>query len=218
MGTCRSATISSGHQRAFHRRRPRAARPESSLSNLIADAQLESTAENGAQIAFMNAGGVRADLLFASSTQGEGDGVVTYREAFNVQPFSNILQTFDMTGAEIDAVLEQQWVTGRPGGRDILRLGISDGFTYEWSAAAPFGSKIDPASIKLDGVTLDPNASYRVTVEQLPGRRWRLLHRVPQRHAARRRKGRPGRSGRLLRAHTLACPRRRWPEAWRCHR
>ena len=136
---------------------------ESSLSNLIADAQLESTAENGSQIAFMNAGGVRADLRFASSPSGEGDGVVTYREAFNVQPFSNILQTYDMTGAEIEAVLEQQWVTGRPGGRDILRLGISDGFTYEWSAAAAFGDKIDPASIQLNGVTLDPAATYRVT-------------------------------------------------------
>ena len=94
---------------------------------------------------------------------------MTYREAFNVQPFSNILQTYDMTGAEIEAVLEQQWVTGRPGGRDILRLGISDGFTYEWSAAAAFGEKIDPASIKLNGVTLDPAATYRVSDEQLPG-------------------------------------------------
>jgi len=137
---------------------------ESSLSNLIADAQLASTApENGSQIAFMNAGGVRADLRYASSPAGEGDGVVTYREAFNVQPFSNILQTFDMTGAQIEAVLEQQWVTGRPGGRDVLRLGISDGFTYSWSQTAPFGQKIDPASIKLNGVTLDPNGSYRVT-------------------------------------------------------
>ena len=137
---------------------------ESSLSNLIADAQLESTAENGSQIAFMNAGGVRADLRFATSPNGEGDGVVTYREAFNVQPFSNILQTFSMTGAQIDAVLEQQWVTGRPGGRDVLRLGISDGFTYEWSQSAPFGQKVDPASIKLDGVTLDPTGQYRVSV------------------------------------------------------
>ncbi len=145
---------------------------ESSLSNLIADAQLESTAENGSQIAFMNAGGVRADLRFATSPNSEGDGVVTYREAFNVQPFSNILQTFSMTGAQIEAVLEQQWVTGRPGGRDVLRLGISDGFTYEWSQTAPFGQKIDPASIKLDGVTLDPAGQYRVLGQQLPGR-WR---------------------------------------------
>jgi 5'-nucleotidase len=136
---------------------------ESSLSNLIADAELESTSENGSQIAFMNAGGVRADLLFASSANNEGNGVVTYREAFNVQPFSNILQTYSMTGAQIEQALEQQWVTGRPGGRPVLRLGISNGFTYEWSATAPFGSKIDPASIKLNGVTLDPAASYRVT-------------------------------------------------------
>ncbi len=136
---------------------------ESSLSNLIADAQLESTSENGSQIAFMNAGGVRNDLLFASSDRGEGDGVVTYREAFNVQPFSNILQTYDMTGAQIEQVLEQQWVTGRPGGRPILRLGVSDGFTYEWSQAGAFGNKIDPASIKLNGVTLSPTGTYRVT-------------------------------------------------------
>ena len=61
-------------------------------------------------------------------------------------------------------MLEQQWVTGRPGGRDVLRLGISDGFTYEWSQSAPFGQKIDPASIKLDGVTLDPAGEYRVSV------------------------------------------------------
>ena len=44
----------------------------------------------------------------------------------------------------------------------MLRLGISDGFTYAWSASAPFGSKVDPASIKLNGVTLDPTATYRV--------------------------------------------------------
>ncbi|WP_407344071.1 bifunctional metallophosphatase/5'-nucleotidase [Pengzhenrongella phosphoraccumulans] len=138
---------------------------ESSLSNLIADAQLAATdgaTDGAAQIAFMNAGGVRSDLLYTSSALGEGDGVVTYREAFNVQPFSNILQSFDMTGAQIEAVLEQQWVTGRPGGRPVLRLGISNGFSYSWSASAPFGDKIDPASITLNGTVLDPAGTYRV--------------------------------------------------------
>jgi 2',3'-cyclic-nucleotide 2'-phosphodiesterase (5'-nucleotidase family) len=133
---------------------------ESSLSNLIADAQKAST---GSQIAFMNPGGVRADLLVNNSPAGEAAGQITYREAFNVQPFSNILQTFNMTGAQIDQLLEQQWIAGRAGGRDVLRLGISDGFTYSWSQSAPFGNKVDPASIKLNGVTLDPNATYRVT-------------------------------------------------------
>jgi 5'-nucleotidase len=133
---------------------------ESSLPNLIADAQKEST---GSQIAFMNPGGVRADLIYTNSPAGEAPGQVTYREAYNVQPFSNILQTFSMTGTQIDTLLEQQWIAGRPGGRDVLRLGISDGFTYSWSASAPFGSKVDPASIKLNGVTLDPAGTYRVT-------------------------------------------------------
>ena len=133
---------------------------ESPLPNLIADAQKEST---GSQIAFMNPGGVRADLIYANSPAGEAPGLVTYREAYNVQPFSNILQTFSMTGSQIDALLEQQWIAGRPGGRDVLRLGISEGFTYSWSVSAPFGNKVDPASIKLNGVTLDPSATYRVT-------------------------------------------------------
>ncbi len=131
---------------------------ESSLPNNIADAQKEST---GAQVAFMNPGGVRADFLFNGISSGEAPGQVTYREAYNVQPFSNIMQTFNMTGAQIEQLLEQQWMRGRAGG-EVLRLGISDGFTYAWSASAPFGSKIDPASIKLNGVTLDPAASYKV--------------------------------------------------------
>ncbi|HEX6711990.1 MAG TPA: hypothetical protein VF066_01350 [Thermoleophilaceae bacterium] len=41
----------------------------------------------------MNPGGVRADLTFASSLKGEGDGIVTYGEAFSVQPFNNIVTT-----------------------------------------------------------------------------------------------------------------------------
>ncbi len=109
----------------------------------------------------MNPGGVRADLLVGGISSGELPGQVTYREAYNVQPFSNILQTFDMTGAQIEQLLEQQWVRGRAGG-EVLRLGISDGFTYSWSASAPFGSKVDPASIKLNGTTLNPAANYKV--------------------------------------------------------
>ena len=60
-------------------------------------------------MAFMNPGGVRADLTFASSPAGEGDGVVTYGEAFTVQPFGNSLVTMTLTGAQIDDVLEQQF-------------------------------------------------------------------------------------------------------------
>jgi 5'-nucleotidase len=77
---------------------------ESNLGNLIADAQLWATSANGAQVAFMNPGGVRANLTYASSPAGEGDGVVTFAEAFAVQPFGNTLITFPMTGAQIISV------------------------------------------------------------------------------------------------------------------
>ena len=57
----------------------------------------------------MNPGGVRSDLTYAQSqTPPEGDGVVTYGEAFTFQPFGNTLVTFPMTGAQIVSVLEEQ--------------------------------------------------------------------------------------------------------------
>jgi 5'-nucleotidase len=43
-------------------------------------------------------------------------------------------------------------------------LQVSDGFTYTYTASAPAGDKVDPASIKLDGVTIDPAAGYRVAM------------------------------------------------------
>ncbi|MBB5958884.1 5'-nucleotidase [Saccharothrix tamanrassetensis] len=134
---------------------------ESALGNLIADSQLAATTGNGAVLALMNPGGVRTDLTYASSPAGEGNGVVTYGEAFTVQPFGNILQTVTLTGTQIKAALEQQWqvVNGTP--RQII-LQPSAGLTYTWSASAPIGSKV--SGIVLNGAPLDPTASYRVTI------------------------------------------------------
>jgi 5'-nucleotidase len=129
---------------------------ESPLGNLIADGQLEATKGNGAVLALMNPGGVRNDLVYKSD-KGEGDGVVTYEEAFKVQPFSNILQTITLTGAQIKNVLEQQFSATR-----TFVLQPSIGLQYSWSASAPFGSKV--SGVTLNGAALDPNASYRVTV------------------------------------------------------
>ena len=58
---------------------------------MIADAQLWATEVNGAQIAFMNPGGIRSDLIFARSGNEAVDGIVTFAEVFTFQPFSNIL-------------------------------------------------------------------------------------------------------------------------------
>jgi 5'-nucleotidase len=138
---------------------------ESALGDVIADAQLHATAPAGfgeAVVAFMNPGGIRADLTYASSPVGEGDGNVTYGEAFTVQPFGNSLVTMTLTGAQIDTLLEQQFDNPAPGSSRILQ--VSNGFTYSWSASAPTGNKVDPATIQINGVTVDPSANYRVTV------------------------------------------------------
>jgi 5'-nucleotidase len=137
---------------------------ESSIGDVIADAQLAATSApetGGAVVAFMNPGGIRTDagFVYASSPVGEGDGVVTYGEAFAVQPFGNSLVTMTLTGTQIEALLEQQF---RSTGNTILQP--SEGFAYSWSASAAIGDKVDPASITINGTPIDLAASYRVTV------------------------------------------------------
>jgi 5'-nucleotidase len=137
---------------------------ESALGDIIADAQLAATSSpdtGEAVIAFMNRGGIREDFFFAASGP-EADGEVTFGESFSVQPFGNSLVTMSLTGAQIREVLEQQFDNPEPGSNRILQ--VSDGFTYTWSESAPKGSKVDPATIVLNGVVIDPDASYRVTV------------------------------------------------------
>lgn len=128
------------------------------LGSLIADAQLAATLGSGAQLAITNPGGIRADLTYASSPVGEGDGVVTYGEAFSVQPFANIMQTVTMTGAQLKTVLEQQW---RADGTRIV-LQISNTLTYTMDETRPIGDRV--SELKVGGVPLDPAASYRVSV------------------------------------------------------
>lgn len=143
---------------------------EQTMGNAIADAQLfaSTAAPAGAQVAFMNPGGVRADLLFAGSAAGEGDGVVTYGELFSVQPFGNGLLTMTLTGAQLERMLEQQFCGINAGSARVLLP--SAGFRYSYSVSArgtadcAAANAVDPASVSLGGVPLDLAASYRVTV------------------------------------------------------
>ena len=131
---------------------------ESSLGDRIADAQNfdAQQAGTGSQIAFMNAGGIRTDLIFNQISGSEAPGEVTYGEAFAVQPFGNSLVTMTLTGAQIKALLERQFT----GGIGILQ--ISDGFTYTYSASADANAKV--SNMVLNGTAIDLAASYRVTV------------------------------------------------------
>ncbi len=144
----------------------RTALGESTLGDVIADSQLAATAPaavGSAQIAFMNPGGIRADLRTTDiSSGGEAVGEVTYGEAFTVQPFGNSLVVKTLTGAQIRSLLEQQFA-GCGGQLTAKTLQVSAGFSYtQTPAAATCAAKI--GSIKLGGTELNPATSYRVTM------------------------------------------------------
>lgn len=130
---------------------------ESPAANLIADSMLAATSakgKGGAQIALVNATGVRVDLP---------GGPVRYRDAFAMMPFQNNLLVMSLTGAELKAAIEQQFaVPLRAGFKDPSVLATSAGFSYTFDLSQPVGSRI--SGIALNGRSIDPNATYRIVV------------------------------------------------------
>ncbi|MGF1343024.1 bifunctional metallophosphatase/5'-nucleotidase [Streptomyces flavovirens] len=140
--------------------------PEKPLGNLIADAQLEGLApadKGGAVVAFMNPGGIRADLVYAASGS-EGDGVVTYGEAFTVQPFTNMMNVVDLTGAQLVAALQQQVSGSNEASPKILQ--VSKGLTYTLDLTKSGADRVVADTVRLNGEAIDPAKTYRVAMNE----------------------------------------------------
>jgi 5'-nucleotidase len=139
---------------------------ESTLGDVIADAQLAATKDattGGAQLALMNPGGIRADLLASDiSSGGEAVGEVTFGEAFTVQPFGNSLVTKTMTGDMLRRVLEQQFTAcGGQASQKVLQ--VSSTLTYQSNpSAADCAGKI--GEIRVNGAVVSPTTALRVTM------------------------------------------------------
>ena len=138
--------------------------------NLIADAQLAATQPvsfGGAVAAFQNGGGVRdPGFLFASSAAGEGDGNVTYREAFTVQPFGNSLVTLSLNTQDIKDFLEEQFAGCLGQAVDRTRIAIpSAGFKYTWDGSKACGARI--SNVTISSVTIASGTSTAVVTETL---------------------------------------------------
>ena len=118
---------------------------ESALGTFIADAQ---RAYAKADVGLMNRGGVRADLQ---------QGPVTWGQLFSVQPFGNRVNTIELTGAELRAVLEEQFTDART---QVLQ---SSGITTHVDMTKPVGSRIVSVTMA-DGTPLDPAKTYKVAV------------------------------------------------------
>ncbi|MGY3681704.1 5'-nucleotidase [Streptomyces sp. TE33382] len=166
--------------------------PEKPLGNLIADAQLEGLApadKGGAQIAFMNPGGIRSDLVHKASG-AEGDGVVTYGEAFTVQPFTNMMNVVDLTGAQVIEALQQQVSGSNEASPKILQ--VSRGLTYTLdltkTGAAPRGRRHHQAQRRGDR----PGEELPGRDERVPRGRRRRLRGSRQGHEQAGRRVGPG--------------------------
>lgn len=136
---------------------------ESTLGNWVADVQLWAAQQDkpSTKLAFMNPGGLRANMGYTSTGPTDPDGNVTYKEAADVQPFANTLVTLTLTGDQVRQVLEQQW---QPAGaaRPFLKLGISQEFTYTFDPTALAGSRI--TGMFYDGVAVTPTETFDVVV------------------------------------------------------
>jgi 5'-nucleotidase len=136
----------------------RSGRSDSSAGRLIADAQWLATQaadRGGSQLALMNPGGVRTDLLCRTAPPC----VVSYGDIFAMQPFGNSLVVMTLSGQELKQLLEDQQAPGRE--RPLL-LNPSSSLSYRWDAAAPYGQRVK--DLRLGGQPLDPARDIRLTV------------------------------------------------------
>lgn len=129
------------------------------LGNLIADAQLAATkaaADGGAQIAFMNSGGVRADLVPAA------DGGISFGQLFASQPFANMLVVKSLTGRQLRALLEQQFASGSNSVKDPYILSPSHNVRFAYDLSRPEGQRI--VLLTVDGRPVRDETVYRVAM------------------------------------------------------
>lgn len=126
---------------------------ECEMGNLVADAMLDRVRDQGVSIAIMNSGGLRASI---------DAGEVTMGEVLTVLPFQNTLATFDISGADVIAALENgvsqvEEVKGR--------FPQVAGLKFKWDASiAPNEGRIVEVMVESDGewVAIDPEATYGV--------------------------------------------------------
>lgn len=125
---------------------------ECAMGNLVSDALLDRVADQGVSIAIQNGGGLRASI---------DAGEITMGEVLTVLPFSNTLATFELSGADIVASLENG-VSDIEGGAG--RFPQVAGLKYSFDQSQPAGERISDVQVMQDGAwaPIDPEATYGV--------------------------------------------------------
>jgi 5'-nucleotidase len=123
---------------------------ESPLGDLIADSMQAAT---GADVAFINRGGIRGDLVVRP---GRAPNALTLGDVFEVEPFGNTLVTLALKGADLRAALEKQFSAA-----DVLQVSRGLAYRYAKGSAKSAGRVFDA---KVGGKPLDPARTYLVTI------------------------------------------------------
>ena len=126
----------------------RKGRGESNIGNFLADALRR---QAGADIAFMNSGGIRKPVPA---------GPVTALDVQEVLPFGNALVTVPLTGAQLRQVVQTNADAAVGGGHGILQV---SGLTYTFRAAAD-GRTAEIVDIRVDGQPVGPQRVYTVAM------------------------------------------------------
>jgi 5'-nucleotidase len=113
-------------------------------------------AKGGSDFALMNDGGARSGIIPAA------DGTVAYGQIFTMQPFSNNIVTLSLTGADVLALLEQQFDSGLNTVDKPNLLMPSANVRMAYDRSRPAGARV--VSVTIDGKPLDRARTYRVTV------------------------------------------------------
>lgn len=121
---------------------------ECEMGNLVADAMLDHAADRGADVAIVNAGGLRGSF---------DAGEVTMGDVMAVLPFGNTLATFEVDGATLVAALENGVSRFDEGAGRFPQVA---GMTYVFDPDGEPGARID--AVTVDGAPIDPEASYGV--------------------------------------------------------
>ncbi|WP_234414279.1 5'-nucleotidase C-terminal domain-containing protein [Paenibacillus sp. CAA11] len=108
---------------------------------------------SAADFAFMNPGGIRADLP-------KGD--VTFADLAKIQPFGNTLVKLSLTGQQVKTLLQQQWGTNADGTPNTKTLQIS-GLKYTADFNKPVAERVTSLSLE-DGTPIDLGKTYTAVV------------------------------------------------------
>lgn len=125
---------------------------ECEMGVLVATAMLERVRDQGIDVAIQNGGGLRASI---------DAGEVTMGEVLTVLPFQNTLATFQLTGADIVAALENGVSQVEEGAGRFPQVA---GMRYTWDPEAEPGSRIVSVEIETENgyEPIDPEATYGV--------------------------------------------------------